>query len=76
MDPTLPPTYTAFQDGRRLASGPLHEVAVAVRRAQQAQPEGQRLVFDDASGRPTDLNLRGSEQAVAARYSVAAPTPA
>lgn len=72
----MPPTYTAFLDGRRLATGPLHEVAVAVWRAQQAQAEGHPLVFSDASGQSADLDLRGGEQAVAARYTVAAPTPA
>lgn len=76
MDQALPPTYTGFLEGRRLTSGPLHEVAVAVLRAQQAQPEGNPLVFSDASGQSTDLDLRGGEAAVAARYTVAAPTPA
>ncbi len=74
MDPTIPPTYTAFLEGRRLASGPLHEVAVAVLRAQQAQPEGHPLVFGNASGQSIDLDLRGGEEAVAARYTAAAPT--
>jgi len=69
-------TYTAFLEGRRLATGPLHGVAVAVLRAQQAQPEGHPLVFSDASGRSADLDLRGGEEAVAARYTVAAPTEA
>ena len=68
----MPLTYTAFLDGRRLTSGPLHEVAVAVLRAQQAQPEGHPLVFSDASGQSADLDLRGGEEAVAARYAVAA----
>jgi uncharacterized protein len=76
MDDTTPTTHTAFLDGRRLTTGPLHEVAVAVLRAQQAHPEGHPLVFSDASGQSADLDLRGGEQAVAARYSVAAPTPA
>ena len=71
----MPPTYTAFLDGRRLTSGPLHEVAVAVLRSQQAQPDGHPLVFSDASGQSADLDLRGGEQAVAARYAVPAPTP-
>lgn len=75
MHSTLPPTYTAFVDGRRLARGPLHEVAVAVLRAQQAQPDGNALVFCDASGHCADLDLRGDEPAVAARYTVATPTP-
>ena len=67
-------TYTAFLDGRRLTSGPLHEVAVAVMRAQQAQPEGYPLVFSNTSGQSADLDLRGGEEAVAARYTVVAPT--
>ena len=74
MDQAVPITHTAFVEGRRLATGPLHEVAVAVLRAQQAQPERLALVFSDASGRSADLDLRGGEQAVVDRYSVAAPT--
>jgi hypothetical protein len=76
MDQAVLLTYTVFLEGRRLATGPLHEVAVAVLRAQQAQPEGQLLVFSNASGQSADLDLRGGEEAVAARYTVAAPTQA
>jgi uncharacterized protein len=76
MDQAMPPTYTAFLAGRRLTTGPLHEVAVAVLRAQQVQPEGNPLIFSDASGQSADLDLRGGEDAVAARYTVAAPTAA
>ena len=36
MEQAIPLIYTAFMNGRRLAAGPLHEVAVAVLRAQQA----------------------------------------
>ena len=76
MDQATSDTYTAFWRGRRLATGALHEVAVAVLRAQQAQPEGHPLVFSNASGQSVDLDLRGSEEAVAARDTVAAPTQA
>ncbi len=76
MDSHVPPTYTAFLDGCRLATGPLGEVAVAVLRAQRAQPESHPLVFSDASGQSADLDLRGSEKAVAERYTVAAPVEA
>jgi hypothetical protein len=76
MDAAMPLIYTAFLEGRRLTIGPLHEVAVAVLRAQKAQPQGHALVFGDASGHSVDLDLRGSEEAVAARYTEAAPTPA
>ena len=70
----MPLTYTAFLERRRLATGPLHEVAVAVLRAQQAQPERHPLIFSDASGQSVDLDLRGNEEAVAARHTPAAPT--
>ena len=76
MNQLTPITHTAFLEGRRLATGPLHEVAVAVLRAQQAQPEGNPLVFSNASGQSADLDLRGGEEAVAARYTVAAPVQA
>ena len=59
MDNATPPTYTAFLEGRRLITGPLHEVAVAVLQALQAQAEGHPLVFSDASGQSADLDLRG-----------------
>lgn len=72
----MPHTYTAFLEGRRLATGALHEVAVAVLRAQQAQPGALPLIFSDDSGRAADLDLRGGEEAVAARYTVAAPAVA
>jgi hypothetical protein len=76
MDQTPPLIYTAFMDERRLTTGPLHEVAVAVFRVQQTQPAAHPLVFSHASGRCVDLDLRGGEEAVAARYSVAVPTVA
>jgi len=74
MDQAIPHTYTAFLEGRRLATGTLHEVAESVLRAQQAQSEGHVLVFSNASGQSVDLDLRGGEEAIAARYTVAAPT--
>jgi hypothetical protein len=77
MDPIPPLTYTAFLEARHLTTGPLHEVSVAVFRAQQAQPEAPHpLVFSDASGRCVDLDLRGGEEAIAARYTMAAPVQA
>jgi hypothetical protein len=60
-------TYTAFAGERLLASGPLIEVAFAVRAAGET-PE-QILVFADATGRVVDLDLRGSEAEIANRLS-------
>lgn len=69
MNQDSPLTYTAFLKGQRLATGPLREVALAV---LQTQPDEQPLVFSDATGQCADLDLRGDEDAVAARYTVTA----
>jgi hypothetical protein len=63
-------TYTAFQGQRRLASGSMAEVALAVKRAQ-SQPGEPIVIFNDASGRPVDFDLRGDEREVLARLTPA-----
>lgn len=65
---------TAFAGDRLLASGPLAEVALAVRRAA-AGGGAALLVFDDATGRVVDLDLRGSEAEVLARLAPPAAGP-
>ncbi len=62
---------TAFLGLRRLASGPLPEVAAEVRRALDADPEAQVLAFDDADGRVVDLDLRGTPEEVHDRHGPA-----
>ncbi|WP_459720964.1 DUF2239 family protein [Paraburkholderia sp. 2C] len=64
-------TCTAFEGVRRIASGPLRDVAAAVKRAHDAasgKPDGEPiLVFDDATSRPVEFDLRGSVDDVLAR---------
>lgn len=60
---------TAFDGTRQLASGPLIDVALAVKRATSAGASGPLLVFDDATGRVIDLDLRGTKAEIAARLS-------
>jgi hypothetical protein len=67
MVPSAPHHYTAFMGYRRLASGPLAEVALAAMKASKSAAAESIMVFDDASGRPIDLNLRGTERDVVAR---------
>lgn len=64
--------FTAFIGPRRLASGPLAEVALAVMKASRRDAAEPVVIFDDADGRPIDLNLSGSERDVVARL----PQPA
>lgn len=70
---------TAFAGHRLVASGPLAQVALAVREAEQAGVDGPLLVFDDASGRVVDLDLRGSKADVLGRIAergTSQPAPA
>ncbi|MBB4636917.1 DUF2239 family protein [Longimicrobium terrae] len=62
---------TVFDGARRIYGGPLHEAAAAFRRAQLDGAAGPLLVFDDATGRVIDINTRGTEEEVTARYSPA-----
>jgi hypothetical protein len=64
---------TAFDGHRHLMSGPLHEVARAVRRAAEGGAAGPLLIFDDATGRVVDVDMRGAEEEMMARLSPATP---
>jgi hypothetical protein len=64
--------FTAFRGDQRLTSGPLAEVALAVMKASRSAAAEPIVIFDDASGRPFDLDLRGSERDIVARL----PQPA
>lgn len=64
-------TFTAFEGERRLASGPLTEIALAIKGA--TRPACAPIaIFSDITGRPIDLDLRGSNDEVLARLPQAA----
>jgi hypothetical protein len=69
-----PDIFTAFEGQRHLISGPITEVALAVKRAEQ-RPSEPTVIFSDATGRPIDFDLRGSDTEILARLpATAAPT--
>ncbi|MGZ2747819.1 DUF2239 family protein [Burkholderia stagnalis] len=73
----LPSSYTAFEGHRRLATGPLSTVALAIRRALDTNAAGAVLIFDDSTGRSIDIDIRGSDAEVLARFAQhAEPEPA
>ena len=72
MTDTLTKPCTAFTGHRLLLSGPLADVALAVR--QSTDTADTTLVFDDATGRVVDLDLRGSDVEILARLSRAPET--
>jgi hypothetical protein len=61
--------YTAFHGHRRLASGPLHEVALAVKNATESGDDDSIFIYDDATGRMIDVDTRGSAEEVVARLT-------
>ena len=64
--------FTAFEGQRRLASGPIAEVALAIKGA--TRPSASPItIFSDSSGRSIDLDLRGSNAEVLARLSAISP---
>jgi hypothetical protein len=74
MDQASPASFTAFSGHHRLASGRLAEVALAVKIASggDAPPT---VIFDDSTGRPIDLDLRGSHREIVARLSPPSEAP-
>ena len=72
---TVPPGFTAFLGHRRLVSGPPAEVALAVLKASQSAAAESIVIFDDASGRSIDLDLRANERDIVARLPQPASNP-
>jgi hypothetical protein len=64
VDPASPKSYTSFDGHRYLATGPLPVVALAVKRAVEAQGRmgtgGPVLIFEDATGRSIDVDTRSA----------------
>ncbi len=54
------PRYSAFRAGRCLAAGGLAEVAVKAGEAAARAEQPELLIFDDATGRTVEVDLRGS----------------
>jgi hypothetical protein len=67
MKDSLEKPCTAFDGHRCIAAGPLQEVALVVKRAQESGSMSPILIFDDSTGRAFDIDTRGSEAEVVAR---------
>jgi len=64
-----PPRFVAFAGAVRIAAGELAETAAGARRAQDKDPGAAIVVFNRQTAEVVDLDLRGTEQDVAARYT-------
>jgi len=65
--PPLERCCTAFEESRRIATGPLSEVALKVKAVVDQGREKTILVFDDLTSELVELDLRGSDADVLGR---------
>jgi hypothetical protein len=66
-------TYTAFNEQKLFAHGPLDKVVLQLRAAQKKDPSSSILVFSDSTGKQMDFDLSGSEKDVLQRLKVFVP---
>lgn len=69
MSDFLSTPCTAFAGTRRLASGPLIDVALAIKAAAATGACDPILTFDDASGAVIDFDLRGTTAEIVTRLT-------
>jgi uncharacterized protein len=60
-------TFTAFKGQSMIASGSLEKVLPELKKRFDADKSVMMLIFDDATGRQVDFDLRGTEAQVLAR---------
>ena len=67
--PDPPDSCTAFEGARRIASGPLEDVALRTKRVLDRGSRGPVLIFDDRTSEPVEVDFRGSPEDVARRLA-------
>ncbi len=69
-------SYAAFRGHRRVAAGPLKDVATEVHRLANRGDSSLVLLFDESDGRQLDIDLSGTASVVAARFAGESPPAA
>jgi uncharacterized protein len=75
MSDTLSKPCTVFEGAKRLASGPLSDMALVFKKALDKGGENVFL-FDDTTGRTFDIDIRGTNAEVLARLQRSSPRAA
>jgi uncharacterized protein len=73
MNESQQTVFTAFIGSKRLASGPLDQVALAAKKALDRGSQLAVLIYNDATGRAIDIDSRGSDAEILARLARPAP---
>jgi hypothetical protein len=69
MNQSTPPQYTAFIGSRLVSAGPLHDVALVIKRVIESGEQRPPVIFDDATSQVVDVDYRGTDADVTARLS-------
>ncbi len=64
---SVPLSCTAFNRASRVACGSYIRVALALKELASTHADASVLIFDDATGKQIDFDLRGSEEDISAR---------
>jgi uncharacterized protein len=68
----MPGHYTAFEGTRRVAAGTLPLVAERCKALLDSEPNASPIIYDDHTGRPVDVDYRGTTHDVLARLPATA----
>ncbi len=75
MNDPHPIEFTAFIGPRRLASGPLNQVALAAKKAIDRGARQPVSIYNDSTGRAIDIDGRGSDSELLTRLAQPASPP-
>ena len=70
----LLPSFTTFDGHRRIATGPLCDNALALKRALETGSLHPVFIFDDATGRTVEVDTRGTDEECCARLAARFPS--
>jgi uncharacterized protein len=73
LDDSQASQFTAFLGAKRIASGPLEQVALAAKKAVDRGTKQPLFIYNDSTGHAIDIDSRGSDAELLARLARPAP---
>jgi uncharacterized protein len=67
--------FSVFLGSKRLATGPLRQVALVAKKAVDRGAQRRVLIYNDSTGRSIDIDVRGSDAEILSRLTDDGPRP-
>jgi uncharacterized protein len=67
--------FSVFLGSKRLATGPLRQVALVAKKAVDRGAQRRVLIYNDSTGRSIDIDVRGSDAEILSKLTDPAPAP-